>query len=190
MHRIPGTLVVVVALLYCSPVLGQAPPGAPGGPPIARPGASIPGLPTPRDTRSAPQTGTARVSGRVVSTQTGSPLRRAQFRCSVSRGRRKRGARRRLMARAATNSRIFQADATRSRRPKPDTSRCSTDRSAHSRQARPSRSPKQRTSLESISTCHAGASSPSASPTTSRNLWRVRRYRCSDISTDPTVSAG
>jgi 5-hydroxyisourate hydrolase-like protein (transthyretin family) len=81
MHRIPGTLVVVVALLDCSPVVGQgqALPGAQGGPPIARPGGSVPGLPTPRDPRSAPQTGTARVSGRVVSTQTGSPLRRAQI---------------------------------------------------------------------------------------------------------------
>src|SRR6266508_2076611 len=79
MHRIPKTLVAAVALLYCSPVFGQAAPGTQGGPPIVRPGTATPGLPTPRDTRSGPQTGTARVSGRVVATQTGSPLRRAQI---------------------------------------------------------------------------------------------------------------
>ena len=79
MYRIPMTLIAAIALLSCSPVFGQRAPGAQGGPPIARPGASIPGLPTPRDTRSGPQTGTARVRGRVVATQTGSPLRRAQI---------------------------------------------------------------------------------------------------------------
>jgi protocatechuate 3,4-dioxygenase beta subunit len=79
MHRIPRTLIAAVALLNCSPVFGQALPGAQGGPPIARPGAPTPGLPTARDPRSGPQTGTARVSGRVVATQTGTPLRRAQI---------------------------------------------------------------------------------------------------------------
>src|SRR5687768_12727333 len=51
------------------------------------PGANVPGLPTgaqrpglpPRDTAPRPQTGTARIRGRVVAAQSSTPLRRAQI---------------------------------------------------------------------------------------------------------------
>jgi Carboxypeptidase regulatory-like domain len=80
MQRIPRFLVAVLSFLSLGDAsFGQAAPGAQGGPPIARPGTPTPGLPTARDPRSGPQTGTARVSGRVVATQTGTPLRRAQI---------------------------------------------------------------------------------------------------------------
>ena len=51
----------------------QAGPPGPTGP-----GAQVPGMPPPRDVRGLPQTGTAKLRGRVVA-QTGAPLRRAQI---------------------------------------------------------------------------------------------------------------
>jgi protocatechuate 3,4-dioxygenase beta subunit len=79
MNRCFLPLVVVVSLLLCSVVSGQNPGGAgqtirPGAPT----GAQVPGMPPPRDTRALPQTGTARLNGRVRAAQSGNPLRRAQ----------------------------------------------------------------------------------------------------------------
>jgi hypothetical protein len=78
-------LIAVLAFATYTHVSGQGP--APAGAPGARPGIQGPGAPTPgvqrpgtvppRDAAGAPQTGTARVRGRVLS-QAGAPLRRAQ----------------------------------------------------------------------------------------------------------------
>jgi hypothetical protein len=84
MQRIPRFLVAVLSFLsLCEASFAQAAPGVEGVPPLVRPGGpagtAVPGLPAARDPRGGPQTGTARVSGRVVATQTGTPLRRAQI---------------------------------------------------------------------------------------------------------------
>ena len=84
MQRIPRFLVAVLSFLsLCEASFGQTAPGVQGAPPIVRPGGptgtAVPGLPTARDPRGGPQTGTAHVSGRVVAAQTGTPLRRAQI---------------------------------------------------------------------------------------------------------------
>jgi protocatechuate 3,4-dioxygenase beta subunit len=84
MNRTFCLLVVIVSLLPCSIASGQNPgsagqtvrPGAPTG-------AQVPGMPPPRDGRTATQTGTARLRGRVVAANTGAPLRRAQVTASV-----------------------------------------------------------------------------------------------------------
>jgi protocatechuate 3,4-dioxygenase beta subunit len=78
------SLVAILALTVSALTLAerpQAPPQVPGLPsgarPGAPPGAQTPGMPPPRDPRGAPQTGTAKLGGRVLS-QAGEPLRRAQ----------------------------------------------------------------------------------------------------------------
>src|SRR5687768_8373908 len=78
MKLFPGLLVAVVSLLFSSLTFGQgaAVPG-PRQPTATVPGGTArPGLP-PRDI-ARPQTGTARLRGRVVSLESGTPLRRAQ----------------------------------------------------------------------------------------------------------------
>jgi protocatechuate 3,4-dioxygenase beta subunit len=79
MRRIAVPLVAVASVLFCSPLSGQVP--AAGGQ-VTRPGtaggAPAPGMPPPRDNRGQAQSGTAVLRGRVVASQTGSPLRRAQ----------------------------------------------------------------------------------------------------------------
>ena len=81
MTRFPGCAIVLASLILASsafsqnivtPAPGARPPG-PGGPT----GTQRPGMP-PRDTARPAQTGTARLRGRVVSLETGAPLRRAQ----------------------------------------------------------------------------------------------------------------
>ena len=73
MSRLSVFLAATLSFLLCSLAFGQTPP--PGAPPV-RPssptGAAIPGGPV------QPQTGTARIRGRIVAAQTGAPLRRAQ----------------------------------------------------------------------------------------------------------------
>jgi hypothetical protein len=80
MKRFPVPLVAVLCLAFTSFAFGQnAPPGPPGARPGApAPGAAVPGMPPARDNDARPQTGTARIKGRVVS-QAGAPLRRAQI---------------------------------------------------------------------------------------------------------------
>jgi hypothetical protein len=75
MKRIPVPLILVFAVLCGSAVLGQT-PGTQIPRPGTTPGAQAPGMPS-RDNRG-PQSGTARIRGRVVAAQTGLPLRRAQ----------------------------------------------------------------------------------------------------------------
>jgi hypothetical protein len=73
-----ASLTAVLALVCSSLALAQNP--APQVPrPGAPPGAQLPGVPPPRDNTGKPQTGTAKVRGRVVSTPAGVPLRRAQI---------------------------------------------------------------------------------------------------------------
>ena len=75
-----GLAVIVLVMAAAIPLFSQAPatggqvirPGAP------TPGAAVPGMPTPRDAATRPQTGTASLKGRAVSQQ-GTPLRRAQI---------------------------------------------------------------------------------------------------------------
>src|SRR5262245_57707279 len=82
MLRIPRFLVALLACIAPADLSSaQAVPGPTQGPagiarPGAPPGSPIPGMPT-RDPR-APQSGTARLSGRIVAAQVGTPLRRAQ----------------------------------------------------------------------------------------------------------------
>jgi hypothetical protein len=81
MSRLLVPLVVAAALVCSSPAFSQTAP--PAGAPIARPGAptpgaQLPGMPPRDNNRAAPQTGTAKIRGRVVAAQTGQPLRRAQ----------------------------------------------------------------------------------------------------------------
>lgn len=75
MKRIPVFLVLVFAVLCDSAALGQT-PGTQIPRPGTAPGVQAPGMPS-RDNRG-PQSGTARIRGRVVAAQTGMPLRRAQ----------------------------------------------------------------------------------------------------------------
>jgi carboxypeptidase family protein len=75
MRRIAIALVAFVPLLATTAAVSQtvSTQTAPA------PGALVPGMPPPRENRTVPQSGTARVRGRVVATSTGSPLRRAQI---------------------------------------------------------------------------------------------------------------
>ena len=74
MSPIAVPLVGFLMALLSAPAFGQS-----GTAPIApTPGALVPGMP-PRENRTVPQSGTARVRGRVVATTTGAPLRRAQI---------------------------------------------------------------------------------------------------------------
>jgi hypothetical protein len=80
MNRLP--LVAILALTTASVTHAQTPAAPPQGvrPGTSGPGAQVPGLPPPRDPRGGPQTpqtGTAKLRGRVLS-QAGAPLRRAQ----------------------------------------------------------------------------------------------------------------
>src|SRR5215207_376364 len=86
MKRFPVPLVVLVAIVLSAPVFTQAPSsGGQVRPGTATPGAQVPGLPPPRDTRGAPQTGTAKLRGRVLA-QTATPLRRAQISVTSAEG--------------------------------------------------------------------------------------------------------
>jgi protocatechuate 3,4-dioxygenase beta subunit len=73
--RIAVALVAFVIPLLATPAVSQtvSTQTAPA------PGALVPGMPPSRENRTVPQSGTARVRGRVVATSTGSPLRRAQI---------------------------------------------------------------------------------------------------------------
>ena len=75
MKRIPVVLVVFSAL-WGSTLLSQAPGTQAPGTGRAT-GTTAPGMPAPGDTRG-PQKGSARIRGRVVAAETGTPLRRAQ----------------------------------------------------------------------------------------------------------------
>lgn len=90
MRRIPVLLIAVFSVAFCVPVFGQT---SAGGAQTARPGtttgAQAPGMPPPRDNRG-PQSGTARLRGRVVSSQTGMPLRRAQVMVFAAEGQMRR----------------------------------------------------------------------------------------------------
>ncbi len=71
---------LILCILSCAVTAGAQVPSAPGTP--------MPGLPVPRaqmpprDNSAATPTGTARIQGRVVSADTGAPLRRATIRVS------------------------------------------------------------------------------------------------------------
>jgi hypothetical protein len=76
------SLLAIVAFTGSSLIVAQAPPplppqGARPGAPV--PGGQLPGLPPPRDTTGKPQTGTARLRGRVLTSPGNMPLRRAQI---------------------------------------------------------------------------------------------------------------
>jgi protocatechuate 3,4-dioxygenase beta subunit len=76
------SLLAIVAFTASSSIVAQAPPPLP--PQGARPGApapggQFPGQPPPRDTTGKPQTGTARLRGRVLTSPGSMPLRRAQI---------------------------------------------------------------------------------------------------------------
>ena len=75
--RLVGSLAVGVLLLF-SPLTAQAPP-LPQGTPVPGPPAPRPQTPA-RDGPAQPATGTGRIQGRVLSAETGAPLRRAQVR--------------------------------------------------------------------------------------------------------------
>jgi len=70
-----------IGVILCQICVTAQTPVAPGGAnmpgPPTRP--TVPGMP-PRDAAGPPPTGTAKISGRVVSADSGSPLRRAQVR--------------------------------------------------------------------------------------------------------------
>ena len=71
-------LVAVLSVLISSHARGQAPQSPGGAIPGLPTGAQRPGLP-PRDTAQRPQTGTARIRGRVMAAAGNTPLRRAQI---------------------------------------------------------------------------------------------------------------
>jgi protocatechuate 3,4-dioxygenase beta subunit len=77
MKRVSFPLLVVVVFTGVI-VSAQNPGNAPAIRPGAPTGAQVPGMPPPRDGRNVPQTGTARLRGRVVATLSGAPLRRSQ----------------------------------------------------------------------------------------------------------------
>jgi protocatechuate 3,4-dioxygenase beta subunit len=97
MRRAVVPLVAVLSLGFASTLTAQtaSPAGtAPQGAP--RPGAAVPGAPAPgpqrpglpaRDNAQPPQTGTAKLSGRVAASPEGTPLRRAQMTITGTDGR-------------------------------------------------------------------------------------------------------
>ena len=90
MRRMPVPLIAVLSVLFSSSLMSQAPTGgAQGVRPGVPGGAQAPGMPTPRDNRG-PQSGTARLRGRVVAAQTGLPLRRAQVTAFTTEGQTRR----------------------------------------------------------------------------------------------------
>lgn len=76
MRRFPALAVALFSLALPAQVLAQGGPTVPA--PIPGPGgAQRPGFP-PRDRTAAEPTGTARIRGRILSAESGAPLRRAQ----------------------------------------------------------------------------------------------------------------
>ena len=82
MQRSPACTIAILFLSWSTLLFAQGPPAiggsvsgiqAPAGPSSARPGVPA------RDNTRGPLTGTARMSGRVLSAETGEPLRRAQI---------------------------------------------------------------------------------------------------------------
>ena len=134
---------------------GRCPPGGRGG--------RFGGMP-PRDNVPAP-TGTAKISGRVVAADTGSPIRRAQINVNS------RDAQFNRSVTTDSEGRYelarFRPDAIACSSTRPDTWRSSTDRRGRSRPASRSTSPTVRCSRRSTSACRAAARSPAASPTSS-----------------------
>jgi protocatechuate 3,4-dioxygenase beta subunit len=90
MKRIAVPLVAAILVLCCLPSAAQAPTS---GVQIPRPGtptgAAAPGMPGPRE-RGAARSGTASLRGRIISSQTGTPLRRAQVVVNSTEGRMRR----------------------------------------------------------------------------------------------------
>jgi hypothetical protein len=76
MKRIPVLLVVLFSVLCGAKLFSQS-SGSQAPSPGRAAGAQAPGMPAARDNRG-PQSGTARIRGRVVAAQTGMPIRRAQ----------------------------------------------------------------------------------------------------------------
>ena len=157
MKRIAVSLVAVI-FVFLSAAQAQT-----DGTQIPRPGtptgAAAPGMPSPRE-RGTARSGTATLRGRVVSSQTGTPLRRAQVTLIAAEGQMRRVATtdgegryefRELPAGRFSISAIKGGYVTQQygqRRPSNRALPC------HSRMARPSSA--------STSRCRAGASSPSA----------------------------
>src|SRR5262245_56576822 len=71
--------VAVFSILISSVLAGQAPQPPTGAIPGRPAGAQRPGLPTRDNAAQRPQTGTARIRGRVIAAGGSSPLRRAQI---------------------------------------------------------------------------------------------------------------
>ena len=69
-----------IGIAICAVLSAQAPPIPQGAP---QPGPAMPRIP-PRDGAAAEATGTARIRGRVVAADNGTPLRRAQVRVSAA----------------------------------------------------------------------------------------------------------
>ena len=82
MSRLSLVLAATFSTLLCAFAFGQtSTSGAPPTPPGSATGNVLPGMPTP--VARAAQTGTARIRGRIVAAQTGTPLRRAQVTLGV-----------------------------------------------------------------------------------------------------------
>src|SRR5918999_4861109 len=79
MGRLP--LVAILVFVCGSVIFAQNPSAPPQGarPGAPAPGAQVPGLPPPRDAARGPQTGTAKLRGRVLASPSGAPLRRSQI---------------------------------------------------------------------------------------------------------------
>ena len=90
MKRIAVPLIAAILVL---PGLASAAQAPTGGVQIPRPGtatgAAAPGMPGPRE-RGAARSGTASLRGRVISSQTGTPLRRAQVTLTAAEGQMRR----------------------------------------------------------------------------------------------------
>ena len=90
MKRIAVPLIAAILVL---PGLASAAQDPTGGVQIPRPGtptgAAAPGMPGPRE-RGAARSGTASLRGRVISSQTGTPLRRAQVTLTAAEGQMRR----------------------------------------------------------------------------------------------------
>src|SRR5262245_15464070 len=88
MHITPSRIVVVITLVISSVgLIAQGPLPAPGGPNLPGPAVQRPQPSAPtRDNAAAmaPQTGTAKILGRVLTADTSAPLRRAQVRITAA----------------------------------------------------------------------------------------------------------
>ena len=188
MRRIFPVALLLIAVATTAAAQPQGPgPGGRGGqgPLPGGRGGRFGGIP-PRDNTQTP-TGTAKISGRVIAADTGTPIRRAQININSRDAQFNRSVttdsegRYELAALPAGRYRLFVNKAGYR-------ARSSTARRARSRRASRSTSQPGRYSRRSISACLAAAPLPDASPTSS--AIRLPTCRCRRCAINSSTESG